>query len=259
MPEVEDALRAVSGVALTGLPRAGRAQSASVQRQVALRLAHVAVAGPLPALGFNSDPGILLAAAPGRLDDPVLRAARGAAANAVPRPSHGIWLRGFAGVGAHDIDRQTRADSDHLGLVGGYDHRFTATLTAGLFASYTDSELNQPRPQASSSVRAWQLGAYGRLQHASWHVDGLFGYGGSSTDTSRRLLFGETLRHATASIDGETLSTYLRAAYTFDTRLVLQSCLAPGLTRQSQDGAPRRGAGVLGLELDAHDVDSART
>ncbi len=256
---VPTALESLAGATLQAIPRAGSAQSHAVMRQLGARLGQVALSGPLPALGYAPDEGILLAAVSARgrhgrwLDD----AAAAAAASQTAR-RHGAWLRGLVGIGNFDLAAGSSADSDQAGLVFGYDWAVHDDLTLGLFGAYSDSEINQDDPGMSTATTAWQAGAYGRLQRGSVHVDALVGAGRDAIETQRRISVGNLLADARADFDATSYSAYVEVARSFALRTMLEPYAALQWARQQRDAYTELGT-PLGLDFDEARYDSLRT
>ena len=256
---VPTALESLAGTTLQTIPRAGSAQSHAVMRQLGARLGQVALSGPLPALGYAPDEGILLAAVSARgrhgrwLDD-----AAAAAAASPPTRRHGAWLRGLVGIGNFDLAAGSSADSDQAGLVFGYDWALHDNLTLGLFGAYSDSEINQDDPGMSTATTAWQAGAYGRLQRGSVHVDALVGAGRDAIETQRRISVGNLLADARADFDATSYSAYVEVACSFALRTMLEPYAALQWAGQQRDAYTERGT-PLGLDVDEARYDSLRT
>ncbi|MEQ8663736.1 MAG: autotransporter outer membrane beta-barrel domain-containing protein, partial [Gammaproteobacteria bacterium] len=252
-------LASLAGTTLETIPRAGSAQSHAVMRQLGARLGQLALGGPLPALGYAPDEGILLAAVNARgrnarwLDE-----AAAAAAATPPARRHGAWLRGLVGIGNFDLAAGSSADSDQAGLVAGYDWALGESLTLGLFGAYSDSEINQDDPGMSTATTAWQAGAYGRLQRGTLHLDALVGAGRDAIETQRRLSAGALLADARADFAATSYSAYVEVARSFALRTLLEPYAALQWARQQRDAYTERGS-LLALDVDAARHDSLRT
>jgi outer membrane autotransporter protein len=255
---VASALESLAGTNLQAIPRAASTQTHAVMRQLGARLSQVALAGPLPALGYAPDTDILLAAVSARgREGRWLEAAAQAAAAPAPR-RHGAWLRGLVGVGNFDLGAGSSADSDQAGLVFGYDLAFGDDVTLGVFGAYSDAEINQDDPGMSSATTAWQAGAYGRLRRGALHVDALFGAGRDAIETSRRLRAGTLDANARADFDATSYNAYLELARTVPSAVLLQPYLALQWARQERDAYTEQGS-PLALSVDAARHDSLRT
>ncbi len=258
--QVAGVLNSVSGLSLTALPGAGGARARAGMRQLGVRLAHVAPGGAGGTLaGLDPSREVLLAMAGRAGQDPVLAAASRAAARLAPQPRHGAWVRGLAGVGDFELGAGVTADSEHAGLLFGYDWQASRWLTAGLFGMYTDAEINQGEPQSGTGITSWQTGGYARLNGRRWHVDAIAGYGRDRYHSVRQLAFGGLASNATARFDGSNWNLYVEAAWNPATLPWLQPWLALQWNRQQQDDYREAGAAGLGLAVAAAQNDSLRS
>lgn len=175
----------------------------------------------------------------------------------------GFWLRGLGGAGNFEIAGDVDAGLKTFGVLGGFDYQPTSMLTVGLFAGYTESELDQDTPSSDTEVASWRIGGYGRWQASAVHLDAVVSYGGDRFEIQRRLAIGPLDRVARGDFDGDTYSAYLETGYIHrwanPTLPSVQPYVALHWTDQTHDPYTEAGAGALNLIVPEETADSLRS
>lgn len=258
--EVPTALNTLAGVSGVHITAAAQAQTRAVARQVNTRLRRL---DDLTSLAFNpSDPDeVLLASAPGSEQrDPALFGSAMRAASALGGESaHGAWMRAFAGFGDFDLAGSTTADADNAGVIFGYDRRFRHGLTAGVYGLYSDAEVNEDGPDASTSITGWQAGTYARWMAGHWHIDVMGGYGWEQFESNRTLTVGLLNRTASAAFDGTSANVYTEIGYARRGWITVEPFIGFGWSGQWRDAYREQGAGAIGLSIDEQYDASVRS
>jgi outer membrane autotransporter protein len=177
----------------------------------------------------------------------------------------GFWMRGTYGDGGKDRSiADAGFESDQWGATSGFDYRFGKEMVAGVSVGYGESNVSfRPGAQGGFDADALNLSAYGTVYAGGFYADGIFNYIDTKYDTSRRILYSESLlsqldRNARASVDGRTLTAGLSIGYDF---VFGGFTLAPVIgyfyVDGDLDGFREQGAGGLDLQFADRDFRSS--
>ncbi|MEM7542946.1 MAG: autotransporter domain-containing protein, partial [Pseudomonadota bacterium] len=212
--EVPEALNTISGASNLPIPAATQAQSRAAVRQIGNRLRGLSGFRAMSSQVAARDDVLLAMANDSESGDPaVLGAAMQAASTLRSNDTHGLWLRALVGFGDFDLSGTTTAEGDNAGVIAGYDMRASDSITLGVYGLYSDSEINQFAPVASTSVTGWQAGGYARWQGFHWHAEIIGGYGNEQYDSTRNIQLGLIDSVASAEFDGSSGNVYTEFGY----------------------------------------------
>ncbi len=174
----------------------------------------------------------------------------------------GLFARFVGGQGGLDeaCDR-TGYGWDAKGAVAGLDYRIDMTSVVGLYAGYGESNLNLDGPYASADeAKHWTTGVYGTFFGEDWYVEGLAGYAHHDFGLDRHIRFGQFDETARGDFDGRELTAMAAAgkAYALD-RLLYGPEISLEYTALRLESFTEDGAGNLGLEVAARDIQSLRS
>lgn len=134
----------------------------------------------------------------------------------------GIWLRGNYGIGDKSASAADAGfESDQWGFTGGIDYRFGQSAVAGISLGYGAADLSfKPIGQGNLDSTTINGSLYGSAYLGNFYFDGVFNYGDTDYDTTRRIVYtegGATIdRTATGSTSGRALSGGISVGYDFN-------------------------------------------
>ena len=164
-------------------------------------------------------------------------------------------------------------DQDSYSLIPGFSYdgwssqagmqkSFSSSLTAGFALGGSQTFINSKDLGGSSiTVDSVSPVLFASISSGQLHTDLMLGYSYNRYDSSRRIVFDEINRTASAGYDGHQLSTLLSASYRFmaDSMFFLEPFAGLYLSGLFQGGYDEGGAGAASLSVGAADYWSLRS
>lgn len=130
------------------------------------------------------------------------------------QPDGAVWGRviGDDGLSFGDFNA-ARTDRDTHGLLVGVDRAVAGNLTAGVAVGWSDTELEIERRTSAAQVESVQVMAYVGGRFGRWGVRAGVGYGETSIDTGRAVVFPGFGAVLESDYDGSVLQGFVEAGY----------------------------------------------
>ena len=130
------------------------------------------------------------------------------------QPDSAVWGRiiGEDGLSFGDFNA-ARTDRETHGLLVGVDRAVGGNLTAGVAIGWSDTELEIERRTSVAQVESVQLMAYVGGRFDRWGVRAGVGYGETSIDTERAVVFPGFSAGLESDYDGSVLQGFVEAGY----------------------------------------------
>jgi outer membrane autotransporter protein len=176
-----------------------------------------------------------------------------------PETRFGGWFDGYGMLGELEGDSGANdADYTIYGVSLGVDHRLTDQLLLGVAAGYARSGVEFDRPEGSGDADIFQAAVYGGYAVSRLRIGASGRYAYSGVESSREIIFGETLRQAEADFAGHDFGARVEAAVdAFELgSFGFQPLAFFDYTHLSRGSYTEEGADSLDLEVEGEKIDS---
>jgi outer membrane autotransporter protein len=169
-----------------------------------------------------------------------------------------VYIKAFGTSASQDADGEVKGfDATTFGTAFGVDGEISEGSVLGASFSVSSSEVEGDGTGASElDLDTYQANVYGQVDVGGFFVDGMFGYGWTSIDSSRKIEVGK-IKEATADYDGNILMASVGAGVPVDLSGV---SLTPRgsftYTNVSYDSYTETGASTLSQKVAQDDVAS---